>query len=42
MTNLCRLGGLVASLTINGEVIKAPGDISGKSLAIVPIRILLP
>lgn len=38
----CTLGGLVQSVVIDGEVIKAPGDITGKSLAILPIKILLP
>lgn len=41
-TNKCRLGGLVDSVMIDGEIIKAPGDVTGKSIAIVPIRILLP
>jgi hypothetical protein len=41
-TNCCTLSRRVASVMIDGEVIKAPGDITGKSLAIVPIRIVLP
>jgi hypothetical protein len=38
----CTLGGLVQSVTIDGDISKSPGDITGESLAIVPIRILLP
>jgi hypothetical protein len=36
------LGGLVYSAMIDGEVICAPGDVTGKSLAIVPIKIVIP
>lgn len=38
----CTLGGLVHSVMIDGDISKAPGDITGKSLAIVPIRVLIP
>ena len=38
----CTLGGLVASVVIDGTIIKAPGDVTGKSVAIVPLNILLP
>ena len=38
----CTLGGLVKSAAIDGTITKAPGDITGKGLAIVPITILLP
>ncbi len=38
----CTLGGLVASCRISGEVTNAPGDITGKGLAILPIDILIP
>lgn len=38
----CTLGGLVASCRISGEVTNAPGDVTGKGLAIIPIDILLP
>lgn len=36
------LGGLVKSLMISGEVEKAPGDRTGKSIAVVPIVIEIP
>ncbi len=38
----CTLGGLVQSVVIVGTVIRAPGDVTGKSLAAVPLEILLP
>jgi hypothetical protein len=38
----CTLGGLVYSVKIDGDVIKAPGDVTGKGLAIVPLQILIP
>ena len=38
----CTLGGLVYSALIEGDVIEAPGDVTGKGLAIVPIQILIP
>jgi hypothetical protein len=38
----CTLGGLVASCIIAGEVTNAPGDMTGKGLAIIPIDILIP
>ena len=41
-TNRCTLGGLVQSVMIDGEVAKNPGDITGKSIAVVPISILMP
>ncbi len=41
-TGRCTLGGLVYSVTIAGQVIKAPGDKSGKGLAIIPIEIVIP
>ena len=41
-TGFCTLGGLVFAIYISGSVTKAPGDITGKSLAIVPLRIVLP
>src|SRR5438128_8244518 len=37
----CTLNGLVFSVTIDGDITKSPGDITGKSLAIVPILIML-
>ena len=40
--NVFTLGGLVSSALIDGEVTKAPGDMTGKSLAIVPIKITFP
>jgi hypothetical protein len=38
----CTLGGVVYSAIINGEVIQAPGDKTGKGLAVMPIEIILP
>ncbi len=38
----CTLGGLVDSVVISGSVIKAPGDKTGKGLAIIPIEITIP
>ena len=35
------LGGLVNSCVVTGEVEKAPGDITGKSLAAVPLEITM-
>jgi len=40
-TGFCTLGGAVFSAHIVGDVIRAPGDKSGKGLAIVPIDIIL-
>ena len=42
MTGQFTLGGLVQSAVIDGTVVKAPGDMTGKGLAIVPITIVLP
>lgn len=36
------LGGLVQSAVIEGTVLKAPGDLTGKGLASVPITLTLP
>lgn len=36
------LGGLVQSVTIDGESQRSSGDTTGKALAVVPIRILFP
>lgn len=38
----CTLGGAVFAAHIEGEVIRAPGDRTGKGLAIVPINLILP
>lgn len=38
----CTLGGRVEAAQIDGEVEIASGDVTGKALAIVPIRILAP
>ncbi|QXX74239.1 hypothetical protein [Methylovirgula sp. HY1] len=37
----CTLGGLVFVAEIEGKVIRAPGDVTGKSLALVPIKLVL-
>lgn len=42
VTGNCTLGGVVYSAILNGEVIQAPGDRTGKGLAVMPIEILLP
>ena len=39
-TGRCTLNGLVQSVMIDGEIEKAPGDITGKGLAVVPIQII--
>lgn len=36
------LGGLVASVWIEGAIIKDPGDLDGDGIAIVPIKALVP
>ena len=41
-TNRFTLGGLVFSAMIEGTIEKASGDVTGKSLAVVPIKIVLP
>ena len=38
----CTLGGLVAHAWIEGQVFKDPGDLDGRALMIVPIRLLVP
>lgn len=38
----CTLGGLVYSAMIDGDIVRSPGDITGKSLALVPIKIIVP
>lgn len=38
----CTLGGLVQSAKIAGTVTLAPGDVTGKGLALIPIEIILP
>jgi hypothetical protein len=41
-TGRCTLGGAVFSAHIKGEVIRAPGDKTGKGLAVIPIDLILP
>jgi hypothetical protein len=38
----CTLGRLVSSVRIVGDIIKVPGDLDGKGLAVIPLQILLP
>ena len=38
----CTLGGLVAHAWIEGETLKDPGDLEGRALLAVPVRILVP
>lgn len=42
LTGQFTLGGKVESIVVDGRVVKAPGDLTGKSLAIVPLSILMP
>lgn len=41
-TETFTLGGLVQACLIDGETQRASGDTTGKALAVVPIRILIP
>ena len=41
-TGRCTLGGVVFSAHIKGEVVRAPGDKTGKGLAVIPIELVLP
>jgi hypothetical protein len=41
-TGKCTLGGLVYSAMIDGDDVEAPGDVTGKGLAIVSIKVILP
>lgn len=38
----CTLGGLVESAKIAGSVTLAPGDVTGKGIALIPIAIIIP
>ena len=38
----CTLGGLVAHACIEGMVTKDPGDLDGRALMVVPVRMLVP
>jgi hypothetical protein len=42
ITNTLTLGNLVLACLIDGAVTRASGDVTGKAMAVVPIRILLP
>ncbi len=42
ITGLCTLGGLVYGAAIRGQVERAPGDKTGRGVAIVPIDLVLP
>lgn len=42
MTNKCTLGGLVSHCYVLGEIPKAPGDLDGEGIAVIPLDILLP
>ena len=42
VTGLCTLGGVVYSAIVKGEVVQAPGDKTGKGLAVIPVEIILP
>ena len=41
-TRTCTLGGLVFAALIRGQVRRAPAEITGKALALVPIEVVLP
>ena len=41
-TGLCTLGGLVFAVLIRGDVHRAPAELTGKALALVPIDVILP
>ncbi len=41
-TQFCTLGGLVYAAYLKGTVHRAPAELTGKALAIVPIEIMLP
>ena len=41
-SGLCTLGGLVFAVLIRGEVHRAPAELTGKALALVPIDVILP
>jgi len=38
----CTLGGLVTAAYLNGEEHRAPAEMTGKALAVVPIDVLMP
>jgi hypothetical protein len=42
ITDRFTLGGLVEACLLDGDSQRSPGDITGKALAVVPIRILFP
>ena len=41
-SGLFTLGGLVSYVVIEGEARRSPGDRTGKAVAIVPLRVMLP
>jgi hypothetical protein len=41
-TGLCTLGGLVFAALLKGKAERAPAELTGKALAIVPIEVILP
>jgi hypothetical protein len=40
--NVCTLGGLVQAVLMRGTVHRAPAELTGKALALVPIDVILP
>ena len=42
ITDTFTLGGLVQACLLDGDSQRSPGDITGKALAVVPIRMLFP
>jgi len=38
----CTLGKLVHSAMIQGDTVHAPGDVTGKGLAIIPVEVIMP
>ena len=41
-TGFCTLGGLVFSAMLIGEARRAPAELTGKALAVVPIEVIVP
>ena len=41
-SNTCTLGGLVYAVLLRGDIHRAPAELTGKALALVPIDVILP
>lgn len=42
VTGRCTLGGVAERVSINGEIVRAPGDKTGKGIALAPVEAILP